>query len=93
MTLEQAGIPSLTVISEPFGFKARMEVTAMGMAKLPILVLPHPIGQLSDEEMRAIADEAFDELLFAITADADDVAERYSEAVGLGSEYTYKGAI
>jgi hypothetical protein len=91
--MENAGVPSLAIISEPFGFKARMEVTAMGMAKLPIQVLPHPIGQLSDEMMRQIADEAWDEILFAITADADKVATRYSEATGLESEYTYKGAV
>jgi hypothetical protein len=70
-----------------------MEVTAMGMAKLPIQVLPHPIGQLSDEMMRDIADEAYEELVFAITANADKVATKYSEAVGLGTEYTYKGAV
>ncbi len=63
----------------------------MGMAKLPIQVLPHPIGQLSDEMMRQMADEAFEELVFAITGDADEVAANYSEAVGLGSTYTYKG--
>jgi hypothetical protein len=69
-----------------------MEVTAMGMSKLPIQVLPHPIGQLSDEMMRSITEEAFDEVLFAITGDADEVAARYTEATGLLTEYTYKGA-
>ena len=64
----------------------------MAMSKLPIQVLPHPIGQLSDEMMRAITDEAFAEVLGAITDDADAVAERYSEATGMFSEYTYQGS-
>jgi hypothetical protein len=68
-----------------------MEVTAMGMAKLPIQVLPHPIGQLSDEKMREIADEAYEEILYAITGESDDVADKYSESVGMLSEYSYQG--
>lgn len=69
-----------------------MEVTAMGMAKLPIQVLPHPIGQLSDEMMREIADEAYNEIVYALTADSDDVADRYSESVGMLSAFRYQGA-
>jgi len=56
-------------------------------------VLPHPIGQLSDEMMRQIADEAFEELVFAVTADADKVATKYTEAVGMGSTYSYEGSV
>lgn len=81
MTLERSGIPALAVITEPFAFKARAEVKALEMPALPIQVLPHPIGQISDEAMRALTDEAFDEVVFALTGDADEVARAYDGAV------------
>jgi hypothetical protein len=69
------------VITVPFAFKARMEVTALGVPTLAIQVLPHPIGQISDEEMRALTDEAYEEVLFALTAPAAEVAAAYDKAV------------
>lgn len=69
------------MITAPFGFKARAEVKALGLPNLPIQILPHPIGQISDDEMRALTDEAYEEVLFALTADADEVAKAYDGAV------------
>lgn len=88
MTLEAAGIPSVSVITDPFAFKARAEVKALGCPSLPIQVLPHPIGQISDEEMRAITDEAYDEVVRALTQPADEVAARYEGVVKALSTYT-----
>lgn len=88
MTLEKLGIPTISVITEPFGFKARVEVTALGFATLPIQILPHPIGQISDEQMRALTDEAYDEVLFALTHPAEEVAQAYHESVTPRSTYS-----
>lgn len=71
----------MAVITEPFSFKARAEVKALGLSSLAIQILPHPIGQISDDEMRALTDEAFEEVVFALTADAHDVAKAYDGAV------------
>ncbi|HEY0453314.1 MAG TPA: hypothetical protein VGD70_29715 [Actinophytocola sp.] len=81
MTLEKLGIPTVSVITEPFGFKARAEVTALGLGTVAIQILPHPIGQISDEEMRALTDQAYDEVLFGLTHPAEEVAEAYRESV------------
>ncbi len=78
MTLEKAGVPTCTVITEPFGFKARREVEALGMGELPILILPHPIGQLPNEEMRRITDQSLPEVEFVITARREEVADTYT---------------
>ena len=69
------------MITEPFGFKARAEVRALGLPNLAIQILPHPIGQISDEEMQALTDEAYEEVVFALTADAAEVAEAYDGSV------------
>lgn len=68
------------MISEPFGFKARREVEALGLGSLPVLVLPHPIGQLPNDEMRAIADQSFAEVEFVLIAPALKVAETYTDS-------------
>lgn len=87
MTLEEAGVPSIAVITEPFGFKSRAEVKALGLGRLAIQILPHPIGQIPDEEMRALADQAFDEIVFALTSNAEQVANRYDGAVEPVAQY------
>lgn len=76
------------MITEPFGFKARAEVTALGLGTVPIQILPHPIGQISDEEMRALTDEAYDEVVFGLTHTAEEVAAAYRESVAPRSQYS-----
>jgi hypothetical protein len=76
------------VITEPFAFKARAEVKALGLATTAIQVLPHPIGQISDEEMRALTDQAYDEVIFGLTASAEEVATSYAGAVTSKSKFT-----
>ncbi|MGH3756655.1 UGSC family (seleno)protein [Actinophytocola sp.] len=87
VALERAGVPSISVISEPFGIKVRLEVESWGVPELPVQILPHPIGQLPRERMRAIADDAFDEVVFALTNEASVVADAYRDAVSPRSTY------
>lgn len=77
------------MITVPFGFKARAEVKALGMPTLPIQVLPHPIGQISDQAMRDLTDEAYEEVLFALTADAEEVAQAYEGATTPRSTFKF----
>lgn len=65
-----------------------MEVTALGLADLAIQVLPHPIGQISDTEMRVVTDEAFEEVVFALTKPAEEVARAYHESAAPRSAYS-----
>jgi hypothetical protein len=88
ITLEALGIPQVTVVTKPFAFKVRAEVKSLGLPDLPVQVLPHPIGQRSDSEVRAIADCGFDEIVTALTSAVTEVSTRYSGAVGLISDYT-----
>lgn len=85
--MEKAGVPTVSIITEPFGFKARAEVKALGLGNTAIQILPHPIGQISDEEMRAITDQAYDEVVFGLTAPADEVAAAYTGSVTPRSAY------
>ena len=63
-------------------------MTALGVPTLAIQVLPHPIGQISDDEMRALTDEAYEEVLFALTSPAGVVAATYDGSTAPRSEYS-----
>ncbi len=72
------------MVSEAFAFKARHEAEAKGWASLPILVIPHPVGQLPADQVRAIADASYDEILMALRHPRDEVAAFYRGRVPKG---------
>lgn len=53
---------TLTIVTEPFEALARQMAKGLGNPKLPLLVLPHPFGDLPEDELRAIADIAAPEV-------------------------------
>lgn len=64
--LERAGVAVIAVCSGPFAAFARAQAAALGMPDLRILVVEHPIAELSLGEIRervAAASAQFDELL------------------------------
>jgi hypothetical protein len=69
------------VISEPFAYKTRREAEALGMGDVPLLVLPHPIGQLAIDQARALFELGFEEVDFILTAPAPEVASAYRDQV------------
>ena len=65
--LEDLGVPGVFVASERFAQAADAQGEALGMHPLRVLT-GHPIQQRTDEEMRALAEAAFPEILAALTA-------------------------
>ena len=65
---EDNGIPMATVISCEFVRAARAQADALGAADYRTVVVAHPIQPLTREEVRALADGAFDEIVRRITA-------------------------
>lgn len=65
---EDHGIPTATVISSEFVRAARAQAEALGATDYRTVVVPHPIQPLTREEVRALADKAFDEILGRLTA-------------------------
>ena len=54
--MERLGVPTVTVVSSAFEDLARAEATGLGLSGLPILVVPHPVGQRSAETLRCWAE-------------------------------------
>lgn len=64
--LEARGIPTTFVASEPFEEAAEAQAKALGFDAARIFV-GHPIQDRTDEEMQALADEAFPAILKSIS--------------------------
>ncbi len=65
--LELRGIPSVFVATTEFVDGAEVQAKALGFQHSAIYV-EHPIQDRTDEEMLAIADEAFERLLPSLVA-------------------------
>jgi hypothetical protein len=65
--LESRGIPTAFVASEPFREAADAQARALGLDAARIFVR-HPIQDRTDEEMRALADDALEAILKSISA-------------------------
>ena len=65
---EDHGIPVATVISSEFVRAARAQADSLGATDYRTVVVSHPIQPLTREEVRALADLAFDEIVRRVTA-------------------------
>jgi alkanesulfonate monooxygenase SsuD/methylene tetrahydromethanopterin reductase-like flavin-dependent oxidoreductase (luciferase family) len=65
--LEARGVPGVFIASSEFDDAAKAQAHALGITPRWVLV-PHPIQDRTDEEMRALADAAVDAIVRALTA-------------------------
>ena len=65
---EDSGIPVATVISSEFTRAARAQAEALGAKDYQAVVVAHPIQPITRDEVRALADKAFEEIVRRITA-------------------------
>ena len=65
--LEGLGIPSVMVASDQFVGAADVQSRALGADPARVFV-PHPIQDRTDDELRALADDAVPALLAALVA-------------------------
>jgi hypothetical protein len=65
--LEGAGLPGVFVASTEFAAAAAAQARALGFDAARVFV-PHPIQDRTDDEMRALADAAIDEVVARLLA-------------------------
>ena len=63
--LEMRGLPGVVVASSEFVEAAESQAAALGLAARRVFV-PHPIQDRTDDEMRALADTALDQIMEAL---------------------------
>jgi len=67
VNLESVGMPGVFVASTEFVDAADAQAEALGADPARVFV-PHPIQDRTDDEMVALADAAFEEIVAAVTA-------------------------
>ena len=60
---EKQGVPAASVATHVFINMGRASAAAQGMPDYPFVVVEHPIGRLTEEEMRAKAEAALPEIV------------------------------
>ena len=65
--LELRGLPGVFVASDEFVTAADAQTRALGFPTMKRVFTSHPIQDRTDDEMRALADAVFGEILAAIT--------------------------
>ncbi len=64
---EDQGVPTATVVSSEFVRAARAQADALGATAHRAVAVAHPIQTLTRDEVRLLADKAFDEILGRLT--------------------------
>jgi hypothetical protein len=66
--LEVRGIPAVFVASSEFVQAADSQAASLGFPTVARVFVPHPIQDRTDAEMRTYAEQAFDQLVAAISS-------------------------
>ncbi len=68
--LESRGVPAMFIASDVFIQAAESQANALGFPSAQRVFVPHPIQDRTDDEMRALADGAFNSICIALTANS-----------------------
>ncbi len=66
--LERRGVATATVVTQEFVAAGREHAQNFGIPDYPLAVIGHPIANRTPEELRRMADAAWDQVLAALTA-------------------------
>ena len=68
--MEKHGVPVATVCTNEFFALGKAEAECLGMAGLPIVVVPHPVAKLLPDSVRELAEEALPEIERLLAAES-----------------------
>jgi hypothetical protein len=66
--LENAGLPTATLVTAEFLVLAKTESLTRGLSDLPLVKLPHPVGSVSLDILRSLAESNIDSIVNVLTA-------------------------
>ena len=75
--MEKAGVPTACICTDEFAPLGQAEAEALGMATLPIAVIPHPLAGLKPDEVGRRAEAVLEEVVHVLTQDRYKLAEEY----------------
>ena len=65
--LERRGVATATIVTQEFVAAGRQHAQNFGIPDYPLAVIAHPIANRSTDEVRRMADVAWDQVLTALT--------------------------
>jgi hypothetical protein len=65
--LERLGIATAAVATEPFRDEALEQARLLGMPDYRLIYVPHPVQLLTPDELTALADLAFEQIVARLT--------------------------
>ena len=79
--MEKKGVPTVTIVTRPFHEPARLNAVAMGTPNLPLVILPHPVGDLPEKDLEKLARAAYPKIVAALTAQNPDETDYFVDYV------------
>lgn len=61
--LEKAGIPAVSIVTEPFIPTGRAMAESWGLPHYQFIAMPHPIANLTEAELNSRADQLVDQVV------------------------------
>ena len=68
-------MPTVTIVSDLFLDLAKSIASARGLPELKLAIIPHPLGGLPPEEVRAKAAKAINAIIGSLTLSGDKPAQ------------------
>ena len=68
ISLEKRGVPAAVICTEPFASSAEAMARLGGIPDYPYVIVPHPLGSLSEEALRERAVQAAPDVLQILLA-------------------------
>ncbi len=75
--LERKGTPVATVNSEEFVRLGQSESRSLGLPGLPLVTVPHPMGDISEDLARERAQAAVPEIVRVLTTNKDELSDEF----------------
>jgi hypothetical protein len=69
IALEREGVPTVSLYTDAFAVLGTTLARTDGLPELPMVVLPHPLNPLPDDEIRSIGRAALDRILGGLVVD------------------------
>ena len=86
VTLERRGIPTATVNSDAFVVLGQQEAIALGLPGLPIVTVPHPMGDVAADVVQERARAMLAQVLAVLTTDAETLESQYTDRFITGAD-------
>lgn len=79
VTLEQRGVPTATVNSDAFVALGQQQAVSLGLPGLPIVTVPHPMGDVAADEVERRAKALVAQVVHVLTGETSALESEYTD--------------